>query len=75
MPTAKIRTTDSPMGRVRTTDSPMVRLRQSSFYSSGNLAITIGTPIGLLLALTYAENLGISPSGEAPQYVRIRNTD
>lgn len=71
MPTAKIRN-DAPTSKVRN-DSPTAKVRVSSFRTGSN-TLTQGSPIGLLLALTYASTQTVNyVSGEAPQFIRIRN--
>lgn len=69
MPTAKIRN-DSPISRLRN-DTPTLRSRQESVNTLGS--ILNGTPIGLLLALTYANSFNVMTSGDYPTFVRIRN--
>jgi hypothetical protein len=78
MPIGRIRTTDSPIGIIRITDSPIGRISVSArdTFISETL-INAGTPIGLLLALTYASQISVVTANpvEADISVRIRNTD
>jgi xanthine/uracil permease len=78
MPTGKVRS-DLPVAKIRL-DMPTARISSSiseSIVVSGG-GIVIGNPIGLLLALTYASNVGVTTvtriMGEGP-IVRIRTTD
>jgi len=79
MPQANIRN-DAPTIRVRNVDTPIVRSRFSTILTNAvDTIIRAGTPIGLLLSLTYANEITLTT---APVYksddspiVRIRNTD
>lgn len=78
MPTGRIRT-ESPTLRVRS-DSPTARISRTSVLELGqNNTVQAGSPIGLLLALTYAEESTSSTTttykGDPSISVRIRNTD
>lgn len=78
MPKARLTTTES-RARIRTTDVPTGKAKFGAVLVPGtDTIIKRGTPIGLLLSLTYASDImvstsatfkGISPTG------RIRNTD
>ena len=70
MPTATIRN-DTPSARLRNTDSPFARSQKTS---PSEITIAAGTPIGLLLALTYAVSFTILSANISP-FARIRNTD
>ena len=65
---------DAPTSRVRN-DVPIFRLAQTGIRTIWS-EIQVGTPIGLLLALTYAQTITIPTvfKGESP-IARIRNTD
>lgn len=77
MPIGKLRN-DLPEARIRT-DLPNAHAKTSAILTPGtDTMIMAGTPIGLLLSLTYANSFmfssmpvfkGIAPTG------RIRNTD
>lgn len=84
--TAQLRNTDVPTGRggaITITgrsiaETPTARTSYSAILSPGvSSVIPIGTPIGLLLSLTYATDIDISTStvfkGEVPTG-KIRNT-
>ena len=60
-----------PTARIRN-DAPTARTGEPSFKTV--YTITAGTPIGLLLALTYSAVLQIRTTNIAV-YVRIRTTD
>lgn len=74
MPLGRIDTV-TPTAKLRTTDAPKGYARFSSILTPGS-SIPIGTPIGLLLALTYASVVNTSPvfTGERPT-AQIRTTD
>ena len=79
MPIARIRNTDGPISRIRTTDAPTGRSRFSAILVPGmDSMISTGMPIGLLLALTYANDVDVSTAatfkGISPT-ARVRNTD
>ena len=76
MPVARIRTTDSPVGRLRNTDVVIARTSARPTATTSERSIAAGTPIGLLLALTYAVKRTVSPIIDALGPVaRIRITD
>lgn len=69
-----------PQIRIRNTDAPSVRERatQISVRSEGRdlftEVISAGTPIGLLLALTYAVEVTVLRGFDAVPSIRIKNT-
>lgn len=65
---------DAPTSKIRT-DVPIFRLAQSDIQTIWS-EISAGTPIGLLLALTYAQTVTFPTvyKGESP-IVSIRTTD
>ena len=70
---------DAPTAKVRNTDAPKVRTFNSGILINAiETIIKAGTPIGLLLTLTYANELTVSTSatfkGFSPN-ARIRTTD
>ena len=78
MPIARMRN-DLPWARVRTTDLPSAYARFGAILTAGtDTLISAGTPIGLLLTLTYANAFTLSTAatfiGEQPT-ARIRNVD
>lgn len=78
MPRANIRT-DSPTIKVRNVDTPKARTTFSGILTNATKTIIeVGTPIGLLLTLTYANEITVTTSatfkGFAP-HARIRNVD
>lgn len=78
MPKARI-TTTGPLASIRTTDIPTGRAKFGAILVPGSdYIIKRGTPIGLLLSLTYASDIMVSTSatfkGISPN-ARIRNTD
>ena len=52
---------------------PSVRLRESEFTIS-NITVQAGTPIGLLLALTYSANQVLVQKGSGIPHMGIKNT-
>lgn len=66
---------DAPTVKVRNTDAPIFRTIQTGIQTIWS-QIQSGTPIGLLLALTYAQTVTIPTifKGESPN-AKIRNTD
>lgn len=79
MPISRIRDVDFPEARIRNTDLPKIRTKISAILTPGtDTEIKAGTPIGLLLVLTYANAFILSTAptfiGEQPT-ARIRNVD
>lgn len=74
MPKANIRN-DAPTVKVRNTDIPTFKLKEKSFIQNPGTLIKVGTPIGLLLVLTYSESFTTGALSAFPTSVRIRNTD
>lgn len=66
---------DAPAIRVRNTDTPTFKIREKSFIQKQGTLIQGGTPIGLLLALTYANGFTVGNLSSFPGNVRIRTTD
>lgn len=72
---------DNPTAKVRNVDVPKIRATDTFGAILTNAADTLikaGTPIGLLLTLTYANELTISSSATFKGFfptARIRNTD
>lgn len=78
MPTARVKDVDLPEARARN-DLATARLGPSSILTPGtDVEAPAGTSIGLLLTLTYANNITLSTAatfiGEQPR-ARIRNID
>ena len=67
---------DAPTSRVRSTDIPKLRTSFSGIRINSS-EIPAGSPIGLLLALTYAVTVSIPAvfKSEYPGNVLIRTTD
>ena len=71
---------DTPTSKVRNTDAPILRTRFSTILENAEDHIHPGgSPIGLLLSLTYAADF-IDPhtivyKSDFPRNVSIRNTD
>lgn len=66
---------DSPTVKTRNTDVPNISIRERDFLQNPGTSIMAGTPIGLLLALTYADNFTTGQFSSFPGNVRIRTTD
>lgn len=66
---------DAPTQKARSTDAPVFRTIQTGIKTTWS-EIAAGTPIGLLLSLTYAQTVSIPTvfKGESP-IVSIRTTD
>ena len=79
MPIARIRDVDFPEARIRNVDLPIGRVKFGAILTPGtDTAVAAGTPIGLLLVLTYANAFTISSAPifrEEQMIARIRNTD
>ena len=79
MPIARVRDVDFPEARIRNIDLPIGRARFSAILTPGtDTLVAAGTPIGLLLVLTYANAFTISSAPvfrEEQVIARIRNTD
>ena len=78
MPTGYL-SNDLPGANIRNTDLPTGYARFSAILTPGrDVLVLAGTPIGLLLSLTYAVSQVLSTTatfkGESPT-ARIRNTD
>ena len=79
MPIGRIRNTDSPDISIRNTDIPVAYSKFGAILTPGTeIIIEAGTPIGLLLTLTYAKTFSkltaVTFIGEQPT-ARIRNID
>ena len=75
MPQARVRDTDVSEIKIRSTDTPLVRTSGRVVSTTSEVSIPRGTPIGLLLALTYAINQTvIFPIDALGPKIRIRTT-
>ena len=80
MPIGRIRNVDIPIARLRNVDLPLGRIKYGTDVLTAGVdtIVTAGTPIGLLLALTYATQFTVSSAATYKELVpiaRIRNTD